>query len=246
MKYNSIKFCNNINYLCEKKKITKAELEDAIGVSRGYLSRLNSKERVPGVDKVEEIAEYFKVSIDYLLHGDFNDESEIDNVVLLQHLVEKMIIDTDKGAIIWHQGAGAESRLLNLKTAGVNLEDTIFTEEDAERGAEFIELEGKYCYITYKGVIENRDFFLLVQVEVLDKKGWLLYVFKKRTTDYDELGDDVCEEEYSKKIFNTLDCHDGKLDEVIEKLLQRIKKRIEDIYLDWEAKEWINDYLNNQ
>ena len=54
-----------IKKLCEEQKITFAELERRIDLSNGQIARW--KKQTPGVDKLEKVAEYFDVSIDFLL-----------------------------------------------------------------------------------------------------------------------------------------------------------------------------------
>lgn len=54
-----------IRMLCNEKSMTIAELERNIGLGAGTVSRWNV--RVPGVDKVQKVADYFSVTTDYLL-----------------------------------------------------------------------------------------------------------------------------------------------------------------------------------
>ena len=54
-----------VKILCEERNISIRELERQLGYSRNTLYSL--KNQVPGVDKLEIIADYFAVSTDYLL-----------------------------------------------------------------------------------------------------------------------------------------------------------------------------------
>lgn len=54
-----------IRMLCNDKVMTIAELERNLGLGAGTVSRWNV--RVPGVDKVQKVADYFSVTTDYLL-----------------------------------------------------------------------------------------------------------------------------------------------------------------------------------
>jgi transcriptional regulator with XRE-family HTH domain len=54
-----------IEELCIENKITVAELERRVGLGNGVIRRW--KERTPASDKLNDIADYFKVSTDYLL-----------------------------------------------------------------------------------------------------------------------------------------------------------------------------------
>ena len=56
---------DKIRALCSERTITIAELERNLGLGAGTVSRWDA--RVPGIDKVQKVAEYFDVSTDYLL-----------------------------------------------------------------------------------------------------------------------------------------------------------------------------------
>ena len=52
--------------LCKEKGISLNKLEQEIGVASGYLSKLDN----PGIKTVKLIADYFNVSVDYLMTGE--------------------------------------------------------------------------------------------------------------------------------------------------------------------------------
>lgn len=54
-----------IKGLCDKRGISINDLEEALGYSKNTLYRL--KKQNPGADKLKAIADYFDVSVDYLL-----------------------------------------------------------------------------------------------------------------------------------------------------------------------------------
>lgn len=56
---------DKIKTLCKEKKITVAELERKTGISNGQIRKWDSS--TPGIDKLELVADYFDVSVDYLL-----------------------------------------------------------------------------------------------------------------------------------------------------------------------------------
>lgn len=61
-----------IKGLCDKRGISINDLEEALGYSKNTLYRL--KKQNPGADKLKAIADYFDVSVDYLL-GRSNNEN---------------------------------------------------------------------------------------------------------------------------------------------------------------------------
>ena len=56
---------DKVRELCGAKKISIAELERSLSLGGGTVSRWNT--RIPGIDKVQKVADYFQVSTDYLL-----------------------------------------------------------------------------------------------------------------------------------------------------------------------------------
>ena len=61
------KFIKNLSALLEEKGITQRELAEKIEVTEVTISRYLSGERSPRIEIVSKIAEYFKVTVDYLL-----------------------------------------------------------------------------------------------------------------------------------------------------------------------------------
>lgn len=54
-----------IKELCRKRGISVNNLENSLGYSKNTLYRLKTQN--PGADKLKDIADYFDVSVDYLL-----------------------------------------------------------------------------------------------------------------------------------------------------------------------------------
>lgn len=54
-----------VKELCDENNVKSYQLEEYCGFAKGYLSKLDH----PNVDKVNAIAEYFGVSLDYLVNG---------------------------------------------------------------------------------------------------------------------------------------------------------------------------------
>lgn len=65
----------NIKRLCEERKISIWALERELGIGNGVIGKWGSKNASPRVETVKTIADYFGVSIDYLLkEGDDNSD----------------------------------------------------------------------------------------------------------------------------------------------------------------------------
>lgn len=61
-----------VKNLCKEKGISLNKFEQEIGVASGYLSKLDN----PGIKTVKLIADYFNVSVDYLMTG-----KDVDDIV---------------------------------------------------------------------------------------------------------------------------------------------------------------------
>ena len=57
---------NKIKQLCGQKRITISELEKNLGFGNATIRKWDKAQ--PSVDKVMKVADYFKISIDYLLN----------------------------------------------------------------------------------------------------------------------------------------------------------------------------------
>ena len=56
-----------IKALCKEHGISMNKLEETLGFGKGYLSKLGSS--TPNTHKIKKIADYFHVSVDYLMTG---------------------------------------------------------------------------------------------------------------------------------------------------------------------------------
>lgn len=69
-----MKLCEKITKLRKEKSLSQEEFGNAINVSRQAVSKWESEQTKPDIDKLKEIAKFFDVSYDYLLND------EIDNI----------------------------------------------------------------------------------------------------------------------------------------------------------------------
>lgn len=101
MKFDRMRLMNNINTLIKDKNIKIGELENSIGISTGYLSKMSKAENesMPGIDLIWKLAQKLGTSIDMLVGGDF--ERSNDNLFQLIRLLDKMKKDTEMHNIEW-------------------------------------------------------------------------------------------------------------------------------------------------
>lgn len=97
-------FIKNLSILLEERNITQRELAEKIDVTEVTISRYLSGERSPRIEIVNKIANYFKVSVDYLLgRTDIKNpsslQSEIDFHVGLSKSEESTLTEDEKEEI---------------------------------------------------------------------------------------------------------------------------------------------------
>ena len=79
-----------IKKLCSDRKITMSELASQIGISKSTISRWNN-DNSPSLDTAKKIADYFDVSLDYLLERNTTSETQVDsNIMSIQRAYESM------------------------------------------------------------------------------------------------------------------------------------------------------------
>ena len=80
-----------IRFLCQQQGITVAELERRIGLSNGQITKW--RRQVPGINKVQLVADYFDVSVDYLLgreKDEYSGEQEDEEIRIMHRGVKNM------------------------------------------------------------------------------------------------------------------------------------------------------------
>lgn len=75
---------NRIRSLANDRKVTLAELERNLDFSNGSLRKWGTS--TPSGDKIEKVADYFNVSVDYLLGRTQNPYTSNDNLMNTQEL----------------------------------------------------------------------------------------------------------------------------------------------------------------
>lgn len=79
MRNNDI-LVKNIKKKCEEQGISISELERKLNFYHGLVSRWTKSDMVPGLDKIESIAEYFEITIDALLNRKFYELIRDENI----------------------------------------------------------------------------------------------------------------------------------------------------------------------
>lgn len=80
-----------IRNLCNSKNMTFAELERVLGFSNGQIRRWETSK--PGIDKIQKVADYFDVSVDYLLGREkdgYTGENKSEDILIMHRATENM------------------------------------------------------------------------------------------------------------------------------------------------------------
>ena len=85
-----------IRNLANQKNMSFAELERTLNFSNGQIARWNRA--VPGVDKVQKVADFFNVSVDFLLDRtpQTNEDEIEENMITLFRKQSKDLSDEEK------------------------------------------------------------------------------------------------------------------------------------------------------
>lgn len=64
--------------LCNSQNIKPTVLEAKLGMGRGYIGKLKKANANPSTKSLQKIADYFNVSVDYLINGKEGEDYEAD------------------------------------------------------------------------------------------------------------------------------------------------------------------------
>lgn len=77
---------NNISFLRKQKKLTQEQFADRMNVTRQTVSRWESEEVVPELDRLVEMCEIFACKLDVLVREDLSDQSEVYSEIRIKRI----------------------------------------------------------------------------------------------------------------------------------------------------------------
>lgn len=111
-----------IQFLCKKNGITSKSLEEHLGFGKGYISKIDKS--APNLSKIKPIADYFGVTVDYLVTGKEANSGEIELTTKDERDITKDLqrmmasIRTDKDGPLYYNGEEIdETSLILLENA---------------------------------------------------------------------------------------------------------------------------------
>lgn len=103
MEFDRTKLMTNITALIKEKGLRIGELENKVGISAGYISKMTKAENesMPGVDLIFKLAQELEVSVEALVCGDFNKSN--DNLLFLMRFLHSLVGDINVHRDEWRQ-----------------------------------------------------------------------------------------------------------------------------------------------
>lgn len=103
MEFDRTKLMTNIAALIKEKGLRIGELENKVGISAGYISKMTKAENesMPGIDLIFKLAQELEVSVEALVCGDFNKSN--DNLLFLMKFLHSLIEDINIHRDEWRQ-----------------------------------------------------------------------------------------------------------------------------------------------
>lgn len=246
--FNNIFLIGNINHLSKKYQFRIGEIENALGLSAGYISRTakeNSGKKM-SIDVVWKIAKLFDIDIKKLIGTDLRIPESNSNTDLAARFLEKAYKDTAAGAIEWTNEGGV------IAVMEGSISDTgFFTDRDdgpqPSYRSMFTDEESRFILyddiFSCKQIINGCDVLIIPYYPEGTKRDDLInYDLLFRQYIDDELDPKFGTYEF-KRFFTTIDSPWGHLDFYAGELYNLIKDREYETRLSPDAKKVIETYL---
>ena len=109
---------DRIQHLRKSKGISQEELADRIGVSRQAVSKWESEQSMPDLDKIILMSDYFEVSTDYILKGiepnQNSDCNKVNAMIFTMISIANNLIGLLLAIVIWKERHNAISTAIGL------------------------------------------------------------------------------------------------------------------------------------
>lgn len=237
--FNNTFLIKNINYLLNMHKLSIGDLENALCLSAGYISRTAKKDskKKMSIDVVWKISKIFDIDIYSLISRDLSMPKK--GIDLIADFVDKLINDTMKGDVCW-ENEGGYACYLNQKYIDIGL-----IKEKDEQCSLYIsnhlnsDKEWKLSkdIFTYKYFSEDKDLVVIsVTSDFLEGKELydLLLIWKE-------------EENYKWELmFSTADDAFSVISDKVTNLMEKIITQEFEPVLSTQNRKIIEDFLSKK
>lgn len=229
---------NNIIHLSKKSGLGIGDLENALGISAGYISRTakaDSKKKL-SIDVVWKIATFFEVNVDDLISGDLSEPES--NTELIAKFLDKLFHQTYNGSVEWEIEGGVMC-YLNKKYEHMGL----FTEEGNKCIYHPNHLNPDIEWIlsgdvfSCKNLFPEREFVIIPYIRENDTNPHYDFIFTCRSKDNSD-------NSYKwEKAFYSMDDRYEKVRTHAATLYKAIMDKEDDAKVSPETRKFILDYL---
>lgn len=133
LEFSRQKLAENITTLMQQKKLKIGEVEQQIGISTGYLSKMLKKETdaAPSTDIIWKLSKVLGVSTDMLIEGDFSKAT--DNLQYMRKFLYRLQSLTDTNELEWDRISISDvNEALRSESPGLPIIVTMDTASNAE------------------------------------------------------------------------------------------------------------------
>lgn len=256
-------FINNIQWLMKRTDTKAGDLEKAIEVSQGYLSKLfkSDSKQMPSIEVVTNIANQFKVTLDDLVTVDLSQAAPAEQSLRL--FLNKLYCQTKNDEIFWETldiQKEEENYQESYAACQGDYEDLVFDFQNFSQPTDEMERYGtKYlCRPLSNNLFGKGKMYLYgdsFYVNIGDQRLYLLSL--GRPSDGDPVSAQIME--YTALILENsslgyqsyaevLDIDSEHFDREsrgVERLYRLVRDLNENVRLSKKARSWIDDYVNN-
>lgn len=244
MEFDRSRLMNNITTLIKEKNIKIGELENSVGISTGYLSKMAKPENesMPGIDLIWKLAEKLGVSVDMLVGGDFSKSN--DNLFYLVKFLHELKLETDVHEITWSKFSGYDAvkdplDLPEWDDLECNVEEKIVTSNITDRYVSLFDSQRnlKATKENFYAFVDTLHIVLLFKcIETVENEEKVVYELYSAT-------DNGPSDNYIIPLCSTLE-KDGALFFALSDFYECVQRHDKDIQLRESARKAIGDFLN--
>ena len=245
--FNKILLMQNIYYFAGFKGIKISDLEKAVNISPGYISRLNRNDAMPSVDFVASVAEVLGTSVDALLYMDTANGNETEKFIIA--FVEKLIKDTAEGNKIWKSESKTQLQDMDPSYADINnithpLFDVIIRSDNAAEtyGFKSARHSPKECSIRdtcyHVGINTTGDCVYLMATNYIDES-------KTNHNEIEMYLTSRGEYDYTSELLAVIDTsNDNHFTNIITDLYEAAKESSRHIEISYQSKSIMDRFLS--
>lgn len=224
---------SNILFLAKKNNIRIMDIEDAAGVSRGYLSRIGNSGKTPSLDVAWKIAKFLNVPVQMLTDAVL--EVSDDENDMMAEFVRKLNDLTRKNDIIWvsHGGKNGppDDRYEKMDLTVTKGEDEVYYINHCQRTDDAFVLNDDIA--VYEGAAGDKSLVIIPYKMTLDDGSGYDFIFTWRDGDTYKW----------QKVFYTSEDASSQVDLLTDELFRNIQQQRKTSKMEPYVRNFISDFL---